>query len=195
MQNIESQKPCNRYLILSSHFIDVFSFPFLQFQIKESKMKVIEGDPSQFISVQSNLPPYLFCNTTTTATINSTDNTSDCTLQIRPWLASHKEFQCGTESIPQAVFGAHINSDGKYEGCMYTITDLNWNKVLKIPVVATLDGLRDETQKRTVMFSSYLVVNGTVELEKELGSVDVSFALAAVYLILLSLITFNYFSI
>ncbi|XP_029649426.2 uncharacterized protein LOC115223143 [Octopus sinensis] len=147
------------------------SKPFTaEITIKESNVKVIEGDPSGFISVQSNLPPYLLCNTTTA--INNNTNTSQCTVQIRTWLASYKEFQCGAESIPQAVFGAQFHSEGKYEGCMYTITDINWNKVLKIPIMATLDGLRDKTQKRTVILSGQVVFNGTVEMEKVLGSVD-----------------------
>ncbi|GAB1607640.1 hypothetical protein Ahia01_001047900 [Argonauta hians] len=144
------------------------SKPFIaELTVQDKTLQLIEGERHQFITIMGDIPPYLFCDTT-----NSTNYTSVCIFKVMTQMVTQKEFKCGNESIPQAVFMVQSDSKQKHEDCKYSITPENWNGEMKIPVLATSDGLRDGKQKGTVIISGQLMLNGKVEIEKKIGSVN-----------------------
>lgn len=133
-------------------------------QLLTDKIKVHEGAASVDIEVQSYLPPRLFCA--------PGDRLRYCQLAIGTTLIRKKEKKCpdGTE-VAQAVFGYH--GDINDRPCRSYISMDNWQSILKIPVKATLDMLRDKNQKREISVFAEVFVNSRSVTQWELGKVEV----------------------
>lgn len=119
-----------------------------------------------FIEVKSRFPPRLLCTN------------SNCHFYVYTKLEKHpKDLKCKDEVIPQLVFGykqrLHISqeADSSEGECNFAITNKNWKSILQIPVIATIDGLRDKLQSRWV---SILISNSELDVKTEIGKVEVS---------------------
>ena len=150
------------FILLSPCLILNF-YHFLQ--IIEKSLTVKEGDKAGFILVKSKLPPRLFCSKTTPQ--------SSCVIHVNAKMQKHREFKCGEWNLPQVVFGTQ-DEFLEANKCGYMITNQNWHNTLRIPVRATMDGLRDKTQIRKVDLSISIKHNNVTQVKTTLGFVKVS---------------------
>lgn len=120
--------------------------------------------------MKSLLPPHLLCG----GQLNQTDCEVIVDVRLKKY---NKDFYCNGEVIPQAVFGvvSKVNHSGtSFRPCGFYITAKNWWSVLSIPVVGTIDGLRDRKQTRWVSISISVIKANKIEHTADLGSVKVS---------------------
>ena len=132
--------------------------------------------------MKSLLPPHLFCG-------DKADST-DCEVIVYAKLKIHqKDFYCNEDVIPQVVFGVVSRTNDSatnFKPCGFYITTKNWWSVLSIPVVGTIDGLRDRKQKRMVTITISVNKATKVERTAEIGTVKVSITYSFEYIIVKS---------
>lgn len=109
-----------------------------------------EGERSKFIKLQTNVPPQVFCGR---------GNNGDCQIHIESLIK-----QCDTgcpwdKTMPQVVIG-WTGSSVKNSFCGTVVSETDWERMIKIPVKATIDGIRDGDQ--TVKVSLQVKVVGKV---------------------------------
>lgn len=130
-------------------------------------LTVSEGGDTKFIKIVSNIPVSFFCA--------PEDRKKYCQISVKPELETiSKEKKCpGGSNITQAVFGWNTNMDKPDKFCKFAF-GIKSDSQVQIPVKATIDGLFDKDQKRSIKVFFEIMVSGIVEKIVSLGKTKVS---------------------
>ena len=131
------------------------------------KLTVSEGGDTKFINIISNIPVDLFCT--------PDDRKKYCQVFVKPEIeTTSKEKKCSDGSqIIQAVFGWNKNMDKPDKFCKFAFERESGSSI-KIPIRATIDGIFDKNQKRSINVFFEIMVNGIIEKIHSLGTTEVS---------------------
>ncbi|BFZ00431.1 hypothetical protein BsWGS_03470 [Bradybaena similaris] len=134
--------------------------------IQETKVTVTEGEGSSPLTIRSRLPPRVFCA--------SNVSTSDCVFIISTlFLHSNKELKCLDGYIVPQVVLVWDSATHNSSTCGVTITSLNWLSGVTISVQAGVDGLKDNTQRRSLQINVTLRIMSVTQWTRNVNIVEV----------------------
>lgn len=102
------------------------------------------------------------------------DREKYCNIYVTTQLMHGKEKKCPStrEEIVQAVFGV-LDEEDATNPCQYRITRENWRNIIRIPVKASIDSLKDKNQKRDIRVDLHFKASNILFYSVQLGMVEV----------------------
>ncbi len=143
------------YLIVSKLYIQIEG---------DAHLVLEEGKPGHFLTVKTNAPPSLICQTS--------GDKSKCTIIVRALLAEDtSDYLCpSTGAIRQVVIGGDAGRDL----CGVEFTMDNWREEQQLWVKAKMDGLNDRDQNRSLEIGYQQTSPETVTEIQNIRNISVS---------------------